>query len=262
MTDNSTNISRRHALRLLGAAGTALLVGCAGQDTETGLSFPGTSTTDTSGTGSGTSTATPVETAGPFPADGTNQNGAGATANVLADSRSVRRDIRGDLDGSNVQPGTPLTLTVKVMDSSGAPATGAAVYVWHCNAEGAYSAYNSNMLGGDYSERSFLRGVQIADASGVAIFDTILPGRYQGRAFHVHFEVYSDAKYGTLLLTSQMAADDATIDALYADTGNSRALSADTDNANDNIFADGVSRQLITFGGDASALTGTFTAVV
>ena len=40
---------------------------------------------------------------------------------------------------------------------------------------------------------TFLRGVVEVDASGVAVFDSIVPGRYEGRAFHVHYAVRSAA---------------------------------------------------------------------
>lgn len=31
-----------------------------------------------------------------------------------------------------------------------------------------------------------LRGVQPADADGIATFDTLMPGHYDGRATHIH----------------------------------------------------------------------------
>lgn len=31
-----------------------------------------------------------------------------------------------------------------------------------------------------------LRGVQPADADGIATFDTLMPGHYEGRATHIH----------------------------------------------------------------------------
>ncbi len=208
-------------------------------------------------------TPTPEETGGPFPSDGTNDNGDGEVSNVLGDTRSVRSDITTDLDGSNAQEGVPFTLTTTVVDSSGTALAGAAVYIWHCNKDGGYSAYDSSMLGGDFSDRSYLRGVQITGADGSATFTSILPGRYQGRAFHIHFEVFSDASYSEKLLTSQMAIDDDLIASLYADAGYDDALSNETLNGNDNVFADGVEHQLLTVSGEvASGLVATFTAVV
>lgn len=277
-------MDRRRALGLLGLGSVALIAACADDGGASGTTASAAPDTTTGGTTAGTSadtttspattpdtaaavdadTTTPGETGGPFPSDGSNDTGNGETADVLHDSRAVRSDIRGDLDGSNVQDGTPLTLRVRtVQQGSGAALAGAAVYVWHCNRDGQYSGYDSAMLGGDFSDRSFLRGVQVADADGWTAFQTILPGRYQGRAFHIHFEVFDDAAYTTKLLTSQMAMDDALIDSLYADAGYDEALRADTDNAADGVFADGVDHQLLAVSGDvATGLVAEFTAVV
>jgi hypothetical protein len=41
-------------------------------------------------------------------------------------------------------------------------------------------------------DTTFLRGVQLADASGVAEFDNVYPGWYQGRALHMHLKVIVD----------------------------------------------------------------------
>lgn len=34
------------------------------------------------------------------------------------------------------------------------------------------------------------RGVQPTDANGLAVFDTIIPGRYEGRTTHIHCEFF------------------------------------------------------------------------
>lgn len=272
------SLSRRRALAVLGAAGTSILVACG---SSTGATTPTSnpesgqatdSTTDptsspttgpTTGSTAGDAVPTPSETSGPFPSDGSNDDGAGGLADVLHDPRAVRSDITSDLDGSNTQPGVPFTLRMRMVSKS-APLVGAAVYVWHCNRDGAYSDYDSRMLGADYSARSFLRGVQVTDDAGWVEFQSILPGRYQGRAFHIHFELFADDTYGTRLLTSQMAVDDDLIDSLYSQAGGyETALRSDTDNAQDRQFADGVSHQLLTITGDVtSGLVAEFTAVV
>ena len=56
----------------------------------------------------------PTETGGPFPADGSNQNGAGGLANVLDKPAVFRTDMTTDLDGSNRVTGIPLALRIKV----------------------------------------------------------------------------------------------------------------------------------------------------
>jgi protocatechuate 3,4-dioxygenase beta subunit len=273
---------RRRALSLLGLGGIGLIAAAcgssssgggtpattAGEATTTPAGTPTTPAgTATGGTAAGTASdvvETPEETGGPFPADGSNDNGAGSVADVLADARIVRSDIRADLDGSTTQEGVPMSLTMDVVDSSGQALAGAAVYIWHCSRDGVYSAYSTRMNGGDYAGHSFLRGVQVTDDTGQVTFRTILPGRYSGRAFHIHFEVYADGTYADKLLTSQMGMDDDLIDSLYgAADGYDSALRNDTDNARDNVFGDGVDHQLLAVSGDAtSGITATFTAVV
>jgi protocatechuate 3,4-dioxygenase beta subunit len=199
---------------------------------------------------------TPGETGGPFPADGTNEDGAGALADVLHDPRALRSDIRSDLDGTNTQEGAAMTLRMRVVDAAGCtPRAGAAVYVWHCNRDGIYSAYSSAMNSGDQSDRTFLRGVQLTDEDGWATFRTVLPGRYAGRAFHIHFAVYAsgDLAADGALLTSQIAIDDAVIDAVYAQLGYREAAANVTHNGDDGVFRDGVERQLMSLAGDASS---------
>lgn len=253
-TDRIT--SRRASLKVLGflgaGAGVAVVAGCA---TGTGTTATPSSVADASSTtaGSGACTVTPSETGGPFPADGSNGNGSGGEANVLDDDGIVRADIRSDLDGSNTQGGVPMTLKVNVQDSGCSPLANAAVYVWHCNREGEYSAYNSAMIGGDFSSHTWLRGVQVTDADGNVEFTTILPGRYQGRAFHIHYEVYADDSFGQKLLTSQMAMDDDLANQLFTDAGYSDALRNDTSNSRDGVFGDGVSHQLLTVTGDVES---------
>lgn len=62
-----------------------------------------------------------------------------------------------------------------------------------------------------------------------------------------------------------MAIDDDAVDQLYAAAGDTYATSLrnDTDNGQDNIFADGVEHQLLSVTGDVTAgLQAGFTAVV
>ncbi|MCB1258020.1 MAG: hypothetical protein KDB26_12985, partial [Microthrixaceae bacterium] len=189
-------------------------------------------------------------------------NGNGEVANVLDDAGIIRSDIRSDLDGSDTQEGVPLTLKVNVQNSECAALANAAVYVWHCNRDGEYSVYNSQMIGGDFTSHTWLRGAQVTDSQGNVEFTTILPGRYQGRAFHIHFEVYSDDSFNNKLLTSQMAMDDDLANQLFSEAGYTDALRNDTSNSQDGIFSDGVSNQLLTITGDInSRLTAEITVV-
>lgn len=248
-------IGRRRALAVFGSIGATLITArIAGATTR--ASTPSTST--------GACEITPTETGGPFPADGSSMGGSaaagsdnGAAYNVLADPGFVRVDMRSNIDGSDTQDGVPLTLTVNVMSAADGctPLAGAAVYVWHCSVDGHYSGYAGGMNGGDYSGASWLRAIQIADDSGAATFQTVLPGRYQGRAFHIHYRIFSDSAYGTQLLTSQMALPDDTVTELYTAAGEryATALASVTTNAADGVFGDGVDHQLLTISGDVTA---------
>jgi protocatechuate 3,4-dioxygenase beta subunit len=281
-------LTRRGALGAFAAIGLGMLVSCGDDDSSATTSRPGTSTASsnpdttaaTSTTSSITSSTTaaasstsaaapastsiasadyadfPEETNGPFPADGSNQNGNGQEANVLTDSRIVRSDITANLDGSDPQPGIPMQLTMNI-GSGGAPLTGAAVYIWHCSRDGNYSAYSSGMNGGDYSSATWFRGVQVTDGAGSVTFDTVFPGRYQGRATHIHFEVYRDDSYSDLLLTSQIGFDDDDADAVYAsDSSYAGSLRNPTYNAQDNVFADGDGSQITDLGDPAATGVG------
>lgn len=267
MTSFRDHLDRRSFLTVAGAA--TVLVACGSDEqvgTTTAVTTEGDGTASASVVG-GTVTASdgaclepPAETAGPFPGDGSNDNGAGEIADVLADERSVRRDIRSNLDGSDTQDGAPMRLTMTVNDRTCSPLVGAAVYVWHCSRDGAYSMYGSRMNNGDHTDATWLRGVQITDSSGVVDFDTILPGRYPGRAAHIHFEVYSDSSYETLLFTGQLAFDDAALDGLYEAAGYTGSIANATYNLSDRQFSDGVDEQLLSLDGDVS--TGLAAAIV
>jgi len=83
-------------------------------------------------------------------------------------------------------PGVPLRTYFRVLDASScAPIEGAAVDVWHCEALGAYSGFQSRGTQG----LTFLRGIQLTDANGIAFFDTVYPGFYVGRTAHVHVKI-------------------------------------------------------------------------
>lgn len=146
--------------------------------------------------------ATPAEIRGPFPADGT--NGGRATISVFGSEGLVRRDITPSFAGmTGSADGIPLDLELRVVRADGCtPRPGTAIYLWQCDALGAYSLYNLEHV-------NYLRGVQVADAAGVVRFASILPGCYGGRAPHFHFEAFDtldDATHGAnSMLVSQIA---------------------------------------------------------
>ncbi|MFF3327473.1 intradiol ring-cleavage dioxygenase [Streptomyces sp. NPDC002889] len=98
------------------------------------------------------------------------------------DLETVRKNI------TEGKAGVPLTLRTTVVDTrTCAPLPNIAVDIWQCDAIGKYSGY---VAGGSTPDTTFLRGVQLTDASGVAEFTTIYPGWYAGRALHIHLKTH------------------------------------------------------------------------
>jgi protocatechuate 3,4-dioxygenase beta subunit len=88
-------------------------------------------------------------------------------------------------------PGLPLAVKGRVLDSRGNPLPGATLEIWHTNHVGQYD------LSG-YHYRTAL----VADASGAYGFDSVMPGHYPSRVCqHVHYLVKAP---GHKLLTTQL----------------------------------------------------------
>ena len=144
----------------------------------------------------------------------------------------LRRDIR---EG---HPGTLLTLNLKVLDASTyKPLKGAAVEIWHADAAGDYSGF-----GGGASSRTFLRGVQKTDAAGLAVFKTIYPGWYQGRAVHIHVKVHVG---GSVVHTGQLFFPDSLTDTVYRASPYAARGARQVWNADDSIFVNGGKRSIL-----------------
>ena len=145
----------------------------------------------------------------------------------------LRRDIR---EG---HPGTRLSLQLRVLNAATCkPITGAAVDIWHADAAGNYSGF-----GFDTSSRTFLRGIQKTDKNGLAVFTTIYPGWYQGRAVHIHVKVHVG---GSVVHTGQLFFADALTAAVYKAAPYAARGKPDTPNARDSIFVNGGKRSLLT----------------
>jgi protocatechuate 3,4-dioxygenase beta subunit len=258
-------IQRRQALRWLaslGAAGTLPLVGCGGGgDAGTSVYSTTTATTSTTSTtsASGTSTCSvvPEETAGPYPGDGSNSSSSG-TANALALSGIVRSNITTSIAGaSGTAAGVPLTVVITLTNTNASCAqlVGYVVYLWHCDRDGKYSMYASGL-----TQENYLRGAQETDGNGMVTFQTIFPGCYDGRMPHMHFEIYPSlaraTSYANKIKTSQLAFPVATCQDVYSQgSGYSASVSnlAKTSFAQDNVFSDGVTQELVSITGDVTS---------
>jgi len=236
--DVRTLVDRRAALGLFGGVAlTALLAACA-------------SPSSPADTATAALTEVPDETAGPYPGDGSNG------VNVLDDSGIVRSDIRSSFGASTTTAdGVPLTVKLTVRDAaSGDILSGAAVYLWHCDRDGAYSLYGKGL-----ESENYLRGVQEVDASGTVTFTTIYPGAYSGRWPHIHFEVYQDAATavasGPIVKTSQIALPKESCALAYAEPGYEQSVRnlAGSSLASDNVFGeDGGIHQLASMAGSVA----------
>jgi protocatechuate 3,4-dioxygenase beta subunit len=261
-------MDRRRVLKLLGFGGLSAslftIVGCgpAGA-TGTPLASAGATATASATAASGESCAViPEETAGPFPGDGSNG------PNVLSEDGVVRSDIRSSFGSSTtIAEGIPLAIKLTIQDAGGdcAPLAGTAVYLWHCDRDGAYSLYSNSV-----ADENYLRGVQAADDSGLVTFQSIFPAAYPGRWPHIHFEVYPSLELatdeGNRIATSQIALPKDACDIVYTTDGYGQSVQNMTrlTLATDNVFRDdSAAQQMGTVMGDiAGGMTVTATIPV
>jgi len=234
-------ISRRNALGVFSTIGLgALLAAC------TGESGPSTSTT-TTGTGTtvptlegGTATVSPTTqgslTAASFAGTGTCTLSRELTEGpYYFDVDAVRGDIREDRAGATLRVG------ILVQDAGTCdPIRNAVVDIWHCDAEGNYSGFESASQGGPggsgrTDDETYLRGAQVTNADGIVEFTTIYPGWYRGRTVHIHCKVHLSR---TELLTTQLFFDETVTETVYAAAPYASGAGRDTTNASDNIFDD------------------------
>ncbi len=138
-------------------------------------------------------------------------------------NEKVRRNI------TEGKPGVPLDLRLTVVDASTCkPIKSAAVDIWHADALGVYSGAIANDPG-----TNFMRGVQKTDSTGLARFESVYPGWYQGRAVHIHVKVHLG---GTVVHTGQLFFNDAFTDTVYKRSPYNTRGSRDTRNASDSIY--------------------------
>lgn len=210
---NGRSTTRRAVLTAMGLGLTAL-----------GCSAPQRSAATDSGTLTDPSCVlTPEGTEGPF----------------YLDLDLVRRDI------TEGRPGLPLNLRVTVVDArSCQPIPKAAVDIWQADANGVYSGLE------ELRDARFLRGIQLADAEGIATFDTVVPGWYDNRTPHIHVKTHVG---GDEVHTCQLYFDDSVIDEIAKIDPYSKRLSDRIKNDEDFLFARGGSQSLLKVTGTPEA---------
>ena len=252
LTTIQNRVSRRGLLGLFGiGAGATVLAACS-----PGSSTPAASSSATSSAAATTAAAVDnitemkTETGGPYPGDGSNG------PDVLEKVGVQQRDIRGSIGGGATASGVPLTLKMNIIDmaQSNAPLAGAAVYIWHCDAAGRYSMYSAGL-----EDETYLRGVQVTGDDGSVEFTTIVPGCYEGRWPHIHFEVFSSvhdiADASNAILTSQIAVPAEVCEAVYGTDNYADSVTpySHITLETDNVFNDGWEQQTPQVSGDVRA---------
>ena len=187
------------------------------------------------------------------------------------DLNKVRKDI------TEGRPGAPLDLQITLVDATTCkPIQNASVDIWHCDAEGTYSGFGSagngapggggpggGPGGGQASptdDKTFLRGIQLSDANGLASFQTIYPGWYQGRAVHIHLKVHVG---GSVIHTGQLFFDDSLSDTVFKGAPYDAKGTRNVRNASDSIYSQsGGSASIVDTKANGSRYTGLMTVGV
>lgn len=246
-------LTRRKALGTLGAVSAGALLAACGASKDPVTSTDVTTSDGTTATvqpqvgstttidelfaDSATCTLTPEETEGPY----------------YFDVGAVRSDIREDRDGTN------LRVAIRVQDAAACtPIANAVVDIWHCDAGGVYSGFESASTGGQggsapTDDDTFLRGVQVTNAKGIVEFLTIYPGWYRGRTVHIHAKVHIDS---ATALTTQMYFDESVTEAVYENDPYAQHAGRDTFNDTDGIFDPGL---VMTLADDTNGYIGVMT---
>jgi protocatechuate 3,4-dioxygenase beta subunit len=262
----SQPIPRRDALRLgVAGAGAVVLAACGGSKhnatraTTTRPKTKPTNTVDSSAPAGGTAVTpamfenaatcrlTPAAIEGPY---------------YIAGDK-IRSDIREGLAG------TQLRVAVRILGANGCtPVKDAAFEIWHCDAAGLYSGFESASSGGGGAPggppggspttdaKRYLRGSQITDADGIAQITTIYPGWYRGRTVHIHAKVFISRHE---VLTTQLYFDEALNRAVFATAPYNQHTGRDAFNHNDTIFSD---QTILTVSPDGAGYLGLISIAV
>jgi protocatechuate 3,4-dioxygenase beta subunit len=230
MADLERPITRRRALQWAGGVGLAAVASaCSGNGESAGSAETATTTaqtaTETTAAAAPDCVLMPELTEGPY----------------YLDLDLIRSDI------TEGRHGVPLDLRVNVVDADACePIEGAAVDLWHCDAEGVYSGVEGA------EGETFCRGVQLTDSEGTAEFRTVFPGWYTGRAVHIHVKVSAD---GGPTHTGQLFFDPEATSTVYAAEPYAERGDPDTPNESDGIYAEGggVTVVAVTVDGESSS---------
>ena len=240
-------IHRRRALSLLGSVGAGVvLAGCRGANHDASSSTSGSSKTTSTDVGRSSATTGAAGAVTPNVFD----DAARCTVTPVAiegpyyiDVDKIRSDIREDREGRK------LRVAARILASDGCtPVRDAVFEIWHCDAAGLYSGFESASTGGGggpggpqggvattTDAKRYLRGAQVTNADGIAEITTIYPGWYRGRTVHIHAKVFISSRE---VLTTQLYFDEALNRAVYASAPYTAHAGRDTFNHDDSIFSD------------------------
>ena len=121
------------------------------------------------------------------------------------------------------------------------PIENAVVDIWHCDALGVYSGFESG------ADATFLRGAQVTNRDGVVQFRTIYPGWYRGRTVHIHAKVHLDSR---TVLTTQLFTNRTFDERVHAGAPYAEDAGRDVYNEDDGIYAEGLELTLSQDGDD------------
>jgi protocatechuate 3,4-dioxygenase beta subunit len=123
------------------------------------------------------------------------------------DAKLVRQEI------AEGRPGIPIEYRLSVVDAGCQPVANARVDIWQCDNAGLYSGYDGQATGTSTVGMTFLRGVQMTDAQGLARFTAIYPGWYPRRLTHLHVKIHLSSK---AIVTTNLFFPDAMNAKVYA----------------------------------------------
>ena len=225
-------LNRRQALASLGTVSLgALLTACGGDERSPG---PVDVTTT-----EGTSTSVRPRSDGSLSelfedAPACTLSPQGTEGPYYFDAEAIRGDIREGREGAT------LRLALRVRTAGRCEPLGSAVVdIWHCDARGVYSGFESASrgggppAGGPNDGETYLRGAQVTNSDGIVEFTTIYPGWYPGRTPHIHAKVHVDRR---TVLTTQLYFDDDLTTTVYRREPYASARRRTDFNETDGIF--------------------------